>query len=1047
MEIFSPLVVKSLIGIIVIIVPVLIISQISKNKAANQKIEWFSRMRFVVLRILVPRNNEKTPLAAEQMFSAIHGIYDESLPYQEYISFEIAARDKYIYFYVCTPSHLKDFVQGQIYAQYPTAEINEVNDYTQDEVEHIRSGQTKIAGTEMSLVNSDVFPIKSFLNFEVDPLSSVTSVLSKIERDEQIWIQIMVKPVPDEWQKKGMKHIKLAKSGNLKQTSFMESFWSVFLRMLSAIFATIFSGTTPESERGAKKEEAKLSGNEDAALKGIEAKVTKLGFGTKIRLLALAPNETTAKSKINELVGAFKQFNLIHMNGFKAGALDTTPKIWEDFSHRLFLDEGYILNTEEVASIYHLPSITVVTPNLVWAGSKKGEPPANLPIEENIDSDDLTIFGQADFRHLKHKFGIKIPDRRYHMYVIGKTGTGKSTLLENMAIDDIREGRGIAVVDPHGDLINHIIEYIPEERIKDVVIFSPADKMFPVAFNPLENVDPDLKNIIASGVVGIFKKIFGESWGPRLEYILRNTILALLDVPNSTLLGITRLLVDKSFRDKVVPQITDPVIKDFFVNEFEQYDPKFRTEAIAPIQNKVGQFLSSSTIRNIIGQPISSINVQEIMDTGKIFLVNLSVGEIGEDASSLLGSLMITKIQLTAMRRASVKEEDRRDFYLYVDEFQNFATESFATILSEARKYHLNLIMAHQYVAQMLEPVRDAVVGNVGTMISFRIGAPDADFLQNEFAPNFEAIDLVNLDNYHVYVKMSIDGVTCPAFSALTLPRNAMKFNNREKIIEFSRSTYSHNRDYVEAQIGQISDLPKLEEIMTKQQKKLVPKLPPKIGETYYREIQNPGDVRWYMGGGTEDMPLTEETVQAKVEKTEEKAEIYEEKLEEWQKERMVALDPNFGKTDVVQAPVADNTVTSPVATPISNMANSSFAQTEIPKPIISTPVVQTPISVPEPAPMPVSMPAVVQSFIQPNTILAHDQMPVVENPVMPNPVAMPAPQPVPEPVIVPTPVVTLPTEMDDDKASILSSMGTTSTQNAQALEDGQVVNIHSQNQ
>lgn len=892
MTIILPIFLKGLVALILIGVPIIIISQIYKNRLHNQKLEWFSQMRFVVLRILVPKNNEKSPLAAEQMFSAIHGIYQSGMPYQEYVSFEIAARDKYIYFYVCTPTHLKDFIQGQIYAQYPTAEINEVDDYTQEEEGYIREGHMKVCGTELSLTAPDVYPIKSFLSFEVDPLSAITSVLSKIEKDEQIWIQIMAKPVADDWQTKGTKFINAVKSGNLRPKGVGPILWEVFSRGFSAFLVTVLTGKTPESSRGKDAEETKLSGTAEAGLKGIETKVTKLGFGTKIRLLAIAPNENSVRAKITEVVSAFKQYNLLNLNGFKAGSLNQSYNAWADFAHRLFIDEGFILNTEEIASIYHLPTITVVTPNLVWAGSKKGEPPANLPIEDNVDSEDLTIFAQADFRHLRHKFGIKIPDRRYHMYVIGKTGTGKSTLLENMVIDDIREGRGVAVVDPHGDLINHILEYIPEERIKDVVIFSPADKMFPVAFNPLENVDPDLKNIVASGVVGIFKKIFGESWGPRLEYILRNTILALLEVPNSTMLGVTRLLVDKGFRDKVVTQITDPVIKDFFVNEFEQYEPKFRTEAIAPIQNKVGQFLSSSTIRNIIGQPKSTINVDSIMNTGKIFLVNLSIGEIGEDASALLGSLMITKIQLSAMRRASMLEEDRRDFYLYVDEFQNFATESFATILSEARKYHLNLIMAHQYIAQMLEPVRDAVVGNVGTIITFRVGAPDADFLQKEFEPIFEANDLVNLDNYHVYVKMSIDGVTCPAFSAVTLPRSATKYANTQKIIDFSRSTYSRSREYVEKQIGQIADLPKIEDIMTKQQKKLVPKIPPKIGETYYREIQNPGDARWYLGGGTTDQPLTEETVAEKIKKTEEKADIFEEKLEDWQKERLAALEP-----------------------------------------------------------------------------------------------------------------------------------------------------------
>jgi len=900
------LLLKGILLIILVGGPILIIMQIYRNRLLNQKIEWLSKMRFLVLRILVPKNNEKTPLAAEQMFAALHGIYQADKQFQEYVSFEIAARDKYIYFYVCTPTHLKDFVQGQIYAQYPTAEIAEVDDYTQEEIAAIRNGHMKICGTELTLTNEDVYPIKSFLNFEVDPLAAITSVIAKIERDEQIWIQLLVKPVSDDWQEKGTKYIKATKEGTLKQKGVWEQVFGTFLRGLGAIITTIVSGQTPESSKAKEPAEVKLSGTAEAGLTGIEAKVTKLGFNTKIRLLAISPNENSSRARISELVGAFKQFNLLHMNGFKSGDLDTTTSIWESYSQRLFIDDSFILNIEEIASIYHLPSISVATPNIVWAGSKKGEPPANLPIEENVEAEELTLFARTDFRHLQHKFGIKIPDRRYHMYVIGKTGTGKSTMLENMVVDDIREGRGVAVVDPHGDLVKHVLEYIPEDRIKDVVYFLPADRMYPVAFNPLENVDPDMKSIIASGVVGIFKKIFGEvSWGPRLEYILRNTVLALLEVPGSTMMGITRILVDRPFREKILSQVKDPVIKDFFVNEFEQYDPKLRTEAVAPIQNKVGQFLSSPTIRNIVAQPKSTIDIDEIMNTGKILLVNLSVGEIGEDASSLLGSLMITKIQLSAMHRASIAEEERRDFYLYVDEFQNFATESFATILSEARKYHLNLIMAHQYIAQMLEPVRDAVVGNVGTIVSFRVGAPDADFLQKEFEPVFEANDLVNLDNYHIYVKMSIDGVTCPAFSATTLPRSATKFSYTQKIIDSSRQQYSRQREHVEEQIEKLVDMPKVEEILTKSEKKLIPKIPPKIGNTYYREIQNPGDVRWYLGGGTVDQPLDEETVQEKVQKIEEKASVREEKLEQWQKDRLEALEPSAPSTTTTEAPQA----------------------------------------------------------------------------------------------------------------------------------------------
>jgi len=899
----SSILFKGVIYLILVGVPFLIIIIIYRQILFKRKLEWYSKLRFVVLRILVPKNNEKTPLAAEQMFAALHGIYKASAPYQEYLSFEIAARDKYLQFYTCIPTHLKDFVQGQIYAQYPNAEISEVDDYTLDEAERIKSGELKICGADLTLVNKEVYPIKTFLNFEVDPLAGITGVLSRVEKDEQIWIQILAKPVSDEWQTKGSSHIENVKSGS-GGAGIGTDLLGSFTRAISGVISTILTGATPPSTKEKPTEEVKLSGTQEAALKGIDTKITKLGFGTKIRILAIAPHENVAQAKITSVVGAFKQFNIINLNGFQASLVNTSHHYWEAFSQRLFLDDGQILNIEELASIFHLPSISVETPNIVWAGSKKGEPPADLPIEDNVPEEDLTIFAQTDFRHIVHKFGIKIPDRRYHMYAMGKTGTGKSTMLENMAIDDIKEGRGLAVVDAHGDLINHIIDYIPEERIKDVVVFSPADRMFPVAFNPLETVDPDLKSIVASGVVGIFKKIFGESWGPRLEYILRNTVFALLDYPNATMLGITRILVDKDFRNKVVSQITDPVIKDFFVSEFEQYDPKFRTEAIAPIQNKVGQFLSSSTIRNIVGQPKSTINLEDIMDNGKILLVNLSIGEIGEDASALLGALMITKIQLAAMQRATKAEEERRDFYLYVDEFQNFATDSFATILSEARKYHLNLIMTNQYIAQVPEEVIAAVFGNVGTLISFRIGAPDADVLQKEFMPVFEAIDLVNLDNYHIYVKMSIDGVTCPAFSATTLPRSAQKLENREKIITFSRENYSRKREYVESQIESLSSLPKVEEILTKVEKDLIPKVPPKIGDTYYREIQTAGDVRWYLGGGTEDLPLTEETVQEKIKETQEKAKEFEEKrkeekLEQWQIDRLEALESEKpGKPD-----------------------------------------------------------------------------------------------------------------------------------------------------
>ncbi len=670
---------------ILIAVPIIVFVLIRKSLHNRQKMIWFSNLQFTTLRILVPKNNEKTPLAAEQMFAALHGIFQKESSFQDYFSFEIASREKYIQFYIHAPIHSKDFVEGQIYSQYPTAEIAEVDDYTLEEKENILSGDLKLAGTELALTNLDVYPIKTFLNFEVDPLAGITGVLSKVEKTEEIWIQILVKPVSDKWQVKGIGHVKTMKAGTASQVGFVASLFGYFLRFLSGVFATILTGETPPSSQAKEKEDVKLSGTQEEGLKGVETKGTKLGFETKIRVITFAPDQYTAQSKLLSTVASFKQFNLLNLNGFQSGAVHHDTDFYELYRWRAFLDTGFVLNAEELASIFHLPNITVETPSIVWAGSKKGEPPSNLPIEENVPAGELTVFAQTNFRHMSHKFGMKINDRRYHMYAIGKTGTGKSTLLENMIIDDMREGRGLAVVDPHGDLIKHLLDYVPEERVKDVVMFSPADRLYPIGFNVLENVNPDLKNIVASGVVGIFKKIFGESWGPRLEYILRNTILALLDYPDATMLGIIKILVDQDFRNRVIDKIQDPVIKDFFVNEYEKYDQKFRTEAIAPIQNKVGQFLSSTTIRNIVGQPKSTINIEEIMNKGKILFLDLSIGEIGEDSSALLGAMMITKIQLAAMRRSIMPEEERRDFYLYVDEFQNFATESFATILGAGR--------------------------------------------------------------------------------------------------------------------------------------------------------------------------------------------------------------------------------------------------------------------------------------------------------------------------------------------------------------------------
>jgi len=422
-------------------------------------------------------------------------------------------------------------------------------------------------------------------------------------------------------------------------------------------------------------------------------------------------------------------------------------------------------------------------------------------MNRNTDKD-VTIFAETNFRNERVKFGIKIDDRRKHTYAIGKTGMGKTVMLENMAIDDIRNGRGLAFIDPHGESADRLLHFVPKERMNDVIYFRPFDAEFPIAFNPLESVSDEHHHLVASGILEIFKKIWPDVWSARMEYILNNCLMALLETPGSTLLEIMRLLTDKDFRDKIVNNLRDPVVKNFWTNEFARYHDKFQVEAIAPIQNKVGQFLTNPVIRNIIGQKKSSFDCREVMDQGKILIVNISKGLMGESNSALLGAMLVAKLKQAAMSRADMLAEDRRDFFLYVDEFQNFATESFADILSEARKYRLCLIISHQYIEQLPEQVKAAIFGNVGTFIVFRVGANDAEWLEKEFEPEFLANDLVNLGKYNIYLKLMIDGVASRAFSASTLPPYPIPEGDMaDEIVKIGREKHANPKAEVEKMI------------------------------------------------------------------------------------------------------------------------------------------------------------------------------------------------------------------------------------------------------
>lgn len=425
-----------------------------------------------------------------------------------------------------------------------------------------------------------------------------------------------------------------------------------------------------------------------------------------------------------------------------------------------------------------------------------------MPITYDHDHEhEITLFAETNFRNQHRRFGIKTDDRRRHMYVLGKTGMGKTTLMENLILSDIIAGHGCCYIDPHGDTAEKLVDFIPPHRINDVVYFNPSDTAFPMGFNILETDNDDQKPLVASGLMGVFKKIWPDVWSARMEYILMNCVLALLDYPGATLLGISRILVDKEYRARVTAKIRDPIVKTFWVAEFSSWSEKYATEAIAPVQNKVGQFLSSSVVRNIVAQVKSTVNFRQIMDEGKICIVNLSKGRIGEDNMRLLGGMVVTKIQLAAQERQNIPEHDRRDFYVYVDEFQNFANESFATILSEARKYRLNLTIAHQYIEQLDEKVAPAIIGNVGTIILMRIGGTDALFFETEFSPTFLPEDLVSLAKYQIYLKLMVDGVATPPFSANTMSPIAKRMASMDTVIQVSRERYAEPRALIEEKV------------------------------------------------------------------------------------------------------------------------------------------------------------------------------------------------------------------------------------------------------
>jgi len=770
-------------------------------RSTSEKEEIYNEVRNpLIMQILVPRENEKASLAAEQMFASIHGILGSNRRGEDVISFEIISTEKEgIRFFVVAPQHLARFIEGQIYAQYPNADIEYVKDYTSsNEVEDEK--EIFVTSGEIEMEKDSIFPIKTFRNFDVDPLAAITGAMSELNNHEKVWLQIIVRPISNIWQEKSKEYITAIKEGkSLGGATFAELVSKLAKGVGDAL-------NTDPNAKPAAKEIVKLLPGQEEELSEIETKMLKVGFEFKIRVVTKSESKLRSEQLLRDVVASFKQFTTAHLNNLVyADSTQTGLEMYENFLKRNIGDDGDILNIEELASLYHLPNISVETPNIAWSRSRKLEPPMNLPREYE---EGVTVLGQTDYRDLKVLFGIKKRDRMRHLYLLGKTGTGKSTLFKNMFISDVLAGEGACFVDPHGDTVEELLSYIPPNRVQDVVYFNPTDTEHPVGFNLLELKDKSQRDLIADGVVEVFKKQFGDSWGPRLQYILTNTVATVMEAQGTTLLAVPRMLTDRNYRKFILKQVSDPILYKFWEEEFAQMSENNRllSEAVSPIQNKVGRFISSAVTRNIVGQVKSTIDLREIMDNKKILLVNLAQGRLGEETASLLGGMIITRLQATAMERVNIPEDERTDFYLYVDEFQNFATESFAKILSEARKYKLNLTMTNQYIDQLPITVRQAIFGNVGTLASFVVSQADASILEKEFAPVVSSDDLVSLDAYAMYIKLCIDGMTSVPFSAKSLPIRFEKYNLRDEIVLKSREKYGMPKIEIEEKISKWSN-------------------------------------------------------------------------------------------------------------------------------------------------------------------------------------------------------------------------------------------------
>ncbi len=733
----------------------------------------------------------------EQLYASMGSLLAQKTPFLApsiHFTFEVATIEKQIYFFVSTPRKFAEYVRKAVNAQYPKAVVEDVEDY------NIFTPKGHAAAMELKLRNDVIYPIKTYQKMETDPLSMLTNSLSKLGEGEGAAVQIVFRLAPKGWRKRGLKIAKKMMIGR-EPKGFMDEAKSLVEKEVEGM-------TTSEQVQQKVKEEKqeerqRLTPLEEEKVKSIEEKANKTAFETKIRIVASAGSRMAAQQHLANIFNSFAQFDVPEANGFAKAKIPEKKVI----NNYIFRDFGaplkMFLNTEELTSVFHLPIRTTETAAIKRLEAKQAPAPANV-------SPEGVLIGINVYQGEEREIRIGQKDMMRHFYIIGKTGGGKSVYESNIARHFIEQGKGVCVVDPHGDLVDDILATMPKERAEDVIYFDPSDVDRPMGLNMLDyNPDyPEQKDMVVGNMIRVFEKLFPpEMIGPMFEHQMRNVMLTLLDDPKNpgTLVDIPRMFTDEQYQKQKLKNVKDPLVRDFWEKEMAKTSDFHKSEMLGYLISKVGRFVENTMMRNIIGQPHSAFDFRKVMDDQKVLLVNLSKGKVGEINSDLLGMIIVTKIQMGAMSRADVPEDQRKDFYLIMDEFQNFVTESIAVILSEARKYKLSMTMAHQYVAQLAEEneaVRDAVFGNVGSMVAMRVGAPDAEFLESEFEPVFDRNDLMNVEKFSGYAKIIIDNKPTKPFN-IKLPPPPEKSNPKQVDIikQISRLKYGKERSLVEADI------------------------------------------------------------------------------------------------------------------------------------------------------------------------------------------------------------------------------------------------------